>query len=454
MFSSIRRRLVVWQVVLLTLVIAGFASGMWWQIRRAAFEQLDADLFGAAQSLATQVAEGVPPGNLEIPELYRHRLGMAPHDHPYAIVWNAAGRRLATIGQAPPTEPETRPFPDRGPRPFLSRDRPPLHEVAVALEGGGQVVVGRPMHREMGYLRRVLIGMAVGGLVSLGLGIAGAWLLARRIVEPLEAMTAAAEAISANKLDQRLDVGDPRSETGRLAMVLNAMFDRLQAAFQRQVRFTADASHELRTPVTVVLSHTEFALAKDRSDAEYREALAACQRAAQRMRQLIDGLLTLSRADANAVLPQEAIAWDELVAQAAEFMQPLANERGIAVNLHLQPLVVHGNRDGLLQVVTNLLGNAIAYNRDGGRVSLRLERHEGRGRLTVDDSGLGIPADDLPHVFDRFYRVDKARSGATRGNGLGLAICHEIVQRHGGTIALESKLGEGTRAIVDLPLQA
>jgi two-component system OmpR family sensor kinase len=245
-------------------------------------------------------------------------------------------------------------------------------------------------------------------------------------------------------LSQRINVAEAESELGQLAAVLNATFARLEAAFAQQQQFTSDAAHELRTPVSVMLTQAQAALNRERTAPEYRETVEACQRAAQRMRKLIESLLALTRLDAGQeVLKRLRFDFSKTVSDCVELVKPMAEERGIKISTALEPVEITGDSERLAQVVTNLLTNAIQYNRAEGAVNVTLELQNGFAVLTVADSGAGIPPEDLPRVFERFYRAEKSRTGA--GNsGLGLAISKAIVEAHGGGIEVSSELDRGT----------
>jgi len=269
-------------------------------------------------------------------------------------------------------------------------------------------------------------------------------------LRPIENISAAAVKISAGDLSQRINVAEAESELGQLAAVLNSTFARLEAAFAQQQQFTADAAHELRTPVSVMLTQTQTALNRERSGAEYRETLEACQRASQRMRKLIESLLELARLDAGQeTLKRLRFDLSQMANDCVELVRPLADERGVKILSELAPLEITGDSERLAQVVINLLTNAIQYNRSGGEARLKLESPGNLAVLTVADTGPGIPIEDLPHVFERFYRGDKSRSSGN--TGLGLAISKAIVEAHGGTIEVLSKPGAGTTFTVRLP---
>jgi heavy metal sensor kinase len=293
--------------------------------------------------------------------------------------------------------------------------------------------------------------LAGTGAAVLLVGLAGGWLISRRIFRPIATIAETASRISADNLSERIDTQSVDRELADLARVLNATFRRLESAFDRQARFTGDASHELRTPLAVVRSQAELTLSRERSPAEYREALQTCLRAAERMTDLVDGLLTLARADAGKSAVREPVGLDRVVADAVELCRPLAEQNSIRLTTDLAPVTVPGDASALGRVVGNLVTNAIRYNRPGGEVHVTLERDGPGAVLTVRDTGEGIPEEHRAQLFERFYRADKARSRATGGSGLGLAIAKAVVEAHGGTIGFDSTVGKGSTFWVRLP---
>jgi len=291
---------------------------------------------------------------------------------------------------------------------------------------------------------------AIGGLILL-IGLAGGGWLVSRAIKPISSISATAVKISAGDLSQRINVAEAESELGQLAAVLNSTFARLENAFAQQKQFASDAAHELRTPVSVMLTQTQTALNRERDAASYKLTVEACQRAAQRMRKLIETLLALARFDAGQeVLNRLRFDFSKTIGDSVELVQPLADERGVKISVAAQPLEITGDSERLAQVVTNLLTNAIQYNQSGGEVRVKLEAQNGLAVLTVADTGQGIAAKNLPRVFGRFFRADQSRTGA--GNaGLGLAICKAIVEAHGGTIEVASEINSGTTFTVRLP---
>jgi two-component system, OmpR family, sensor kinase len=283
------------------------------------------------------------------------------------------------------------------------------------------------------------------------LGLAGGWWIASRAIQPIQDISATAVKISAGDLSQRINVAETESELGRLAAVLNSTFARLDAAFAQQKQFASDAAHELRTPVSVILTQTQTALNRERDAADYKQTVEACQRAAQRMRKLIGALLELARLDAGQEqMKRLRFDFSKTIADCVELVKPLADERSVKMFTELPSLEIVGDAERLAQAVMNLLANAVQYNRENGEVRLKLETQNGLALLTVSDTGAGIPAQDLPHVFERFYRGDKSRTGANAG--LGLAITKAIVEAHGGTIEVFSAEDAGTTFTMRVPV--
>jgi heavy metal sensor kinase len=328
-----------------------------------------------------------------------------------------------------------------------------FREVEVLTPPGERILVGRCIAPELAEFRRTKLVLAgVGGIILL-LGLAGGWGLASRAIRPIRDISAAAVRISAADLSQRISTADTESELGQLAGVLNSTFARLEAAFQQQQQFTSDAAHELRTPVSVVLTQTQTALNRDRSAPEYREVLESCQRAAQRMRRLIESLLELARLDAGQEqMKRMQFDLSQVAKDCVELLRPLGQERSVTFLTDLHPVQCTGDPERLAQVITNLVTNAIQYNKPGGEVKVASRLQDGTAVLTVADSGQGISAEDLPHVFERFYRAEKSRSSANAG--LGMAISKAIVEAHGGSIEVISQPGLGATFTLRFPTGA
>lgn len=368
---------------------------------------------------------------------------------PYFIYWSREG-----------TETKSALAPAERPRPAASdadsrihvRLRDGVREAYFFTERGDCVLAGVSTLELTEDLRRLGWWLTVAGVVVIAVGVGGGWLLVNAALRPVEKIGATAGRIANGALSERIDMAETESELGRLAQVLNATFARLESAFAEQRRFTADASHEIRTPLAVIISEAQATLTRERDAAEYRETVEICLEAAQQIRRLADSLLELARFDAGGeTMRREPVDLADVAGHAASLLAPLGRERGIEIELSLQAADCQGDADRLQQVARNLIDNAIYYNVDGGRVSVCTESDAYAVRLLVTDTGRGIAAEDLPHVFRRFYRADKARSRAGGRSGLGLAICRAIVEAHGGEISVASELGKGTTFVVSLP---
>ena len=314
------------------------------------------------------------------------------------------------------------------------------------------ILVGRNIKPELAELHIIGFQLAgIGGIILL-IVLAGGWWFVTQAIKPVEIISATAARISGGDLSQRINVAETESELGRLAAMLNSTFARLETAFDQQKRFAADAAHELRTPVSVILTQTQLSLNRERTAEDYKQTVIACQRAAQRMRRLIESLLELARYDAGQeVLKRLPFDLAGTVNESVDLVKTLADERGVTVSAEISPLEMTGDSERLGQVVMNLLTNAIQYNCPGGTVRVNLAREGGLAVLTVADTGKGIAPEDLPRVFERFYRADQSRTGS--GNsGLGLSICKAIVGAHGGTLEAASEPGTGSTFTLRLPV--
>jgi signal transduction histidine kinase len=294
------------------------------------------------------------------------------------------------------------------------------------------------------------------GVPAAGLALVGGWWLMRRSLGPVGDLTRAAEKITEQNLQERLPSTGNGDELDRLTEVLNAMTARLDGSFQRIREFTLHASHELKTPLTVMHGELETALREENLSAVPRERLLSQLDEVQRLSKIVDGLTLLTKADAGQIqLAHEPVRLDEVVREAFADAQILAEPRGVKVKLAAcDELTVKGDRHRLRQLLLNLADNAIKYNEPGGWVTMSLGRVEDTAELTIDNTGPGIPPKVLPRVFDRFFRGDPAHGDGVDGCGLGLSIAQWIVSAHGGSIGIASEPAKSTVVTIRLPLPA
>jgi len=307
-----------------------------------------------------------------------------------------------------------------------------------------------PIDRELAELLSVLL---LSGPLALASALGGGYMLARKALSPVDRMVHTADQITASRLDQRIDVPNSGDELGRLARTLNGMIARLERSFEEVRRFTADAAHELRTPIAVLRNEAEVALRMPREPEQYRRVLEDQLEELERLSRLAERLLFLCREDAGLVpMSRELVRLDEVVEGVAEHMRVVAEENGVRLDAdRVIPCQVKGDEDQLRRLLLNLLDNAIKFTPARGTVTVETACVDAKVRIVVTDSGIGIPPQHLPHVFKRFYRVDPAREREVGGTGLGLAIARSIAEAHGGSIEMESTVGEGTRVILTLP---
>ncbi|MBI3877367.1 MAG: HAMP domain-containing protein [Verrucomicrobia bacterium] len=330
--------------------------------------------------------------------------------------------------------------------------------VPVPETGGGSwlVEVGASLSPVRAVLRGCLFTMLLAFPVMLLVAIGGGLFLARRAFAPVEKIIRSAEELTLHNLSGRLAVTQTGDELERLSTALNHMIARLDEAFQHNRRFLADASHELRTPMTILRGELEAMLQQADGAPELQERIGSVLEEVERLAKIVEGLFALSRLDAGEA-QTERVRFDlaKLAATTAEQMSLLAEDKGVAVNCAAaQPVEVEGDRARLKQVIVNLLDNAIKFTPKGGNIMLSVSSTGSHAVLEVADTGIGIPAEAMPRVFERFFRVDKARSRGMGGAGLGLSIVKSIVAAHGGTVSVKGERPNGTSFQIQLPNQS
>jgi len=305
-----------------------------------------------------------------------------------------------------------------------------------------------------GILHGLMLALVLVLPVAVAVAIGGGYWLMKRALRPVDEITQSAERITSRNLSERLPALNTGDEMERLSGSLNGMIARLEESFQHVSRFSADASHELRTPLTILHGELEAIVQRPELGPDAREAIASALEETERLAKIVESLLAISRLDAGEVkMERERLDLADLAATTTEQMRLLAEDKRITLRCETGRRVeVEGNRSRLKQVVVNLLDNAIKYTPEAGTVQVRVGAANGSALLEIEDDGVGIPAEALPHLFERFYRVDKARSRQMGGTGLGLSIVKSICAAHGGQVKVESAEGKGSRFRVELPL--
>jgi heavy metal sensor kinase len=464
---SIRFRLAAWHAVLLTAVFALLGGLLYSTVKRYLYDTLlETQARRARQIAGTLLADAPHTGDAyvirEIKALYEPELSDR-----FIRVTRGDGSVLYVSG--PPNDQSFDPSRVPAARAGRAAEFTRLERLG---DGGSVLIAAYRSEAAQGstYLVEVgtsaepvdLLALHILELLALGIPIvvavaaAGGYLLARQALRPVEEIARKAEIITQHNLSERLPVARTGDELERLSTALNLMITRLDEAFRNSKRFVADASHELRTPLTVIQGELENLAADPALPAELRDRVGSTLEEVERLGKIVQKLFALSRLDAGEA-QEEWVRLDisALVAATSDQMLLLAEDRNIRVTRETgDPVHVMGDRARLKQVVVNLIDNAVKYTLPGGAVRLNVRRDSTHGIIQVADTGVGIPPEAVPLVFERFFRVDRERSAGDGGAGLGLAIVKSICAAHGGRVEVESVLGSGSRFTVILPLAA
>jgi two-component system OmpR family sensor kinase len=468
MLDSVRVRLALWYVSILALVLIVFSVSVYALIASTLYERLDADLHRSVESVALTFVDEV---------VAKHSLHDAANNAlnelstlDSSAIFSSTGElvseqpaqgdihvTLLPQGDAPLTDFSFATVNSKG----IQR-RVIARRVSVpSSDSPFFIVISRSFESvDLGLqrIRRILYLAVPGALIFSALG---GWFLSRRSLASVVYMSDRARKISAENLSQRLPVANPRDELGRLAGTFNELLARLDTSFSQQRRFMADASHELRTPLSVIRTSAEVTLGREnRDESEYRDALKIIDEQVKRLSHIVEDMFTLSRADVGRrALAVTDFYLDELILEAARAATILGARKGVRIETPTMGEISFRGDEGLLrQMLLNLLDNAVKYTPAGGFVRVKVEQSEAHYRILVEDSGLGIPDREQELIFERFYRVDKARSGTAEsdgwGAGLGLSIARWIAQAHGGDLVLQHSDGTGSTFRATLPLHA
>jgi heavy metal sensor kinase len=456
---TLRTRVTVWVALLLLVVLAGFGAFVYGSLKRGLEASVDDTLrLSATQADASLNVENGKIDYRDVQPESDARASLKERGLTVRIL-DSAGGILYAFGpyRALPVE-FSRIAATRSGRPAFTTLLDPGTAGLVRLytmpilenrQPIGFVQVAQTLGGVRDSLRQLLSALLLGGPLLVLFAALGGFLLASRTLAPIDHITRTAQQISAEDLSARLNLPAANDEVGRLAATFDRMLGRLEGAFQRERQFTADASHELRTPLAAMQVILGVVREKPRRSADYRQALSDISEEVDRLRALTEDLLLLAREDKRQTAVREPVNLSEMLVDVTDSLHPLAEAKGLALECAVADgLVLRGDSDALIRLFVNLVDNAVKFTERG---SIRVcARPEAQGVLvTVTDTGIGIPTEHLPHVFERFYRADKSRSG--RGTGLGLAIAQEITLAHGGRIELTSTPGFGTTAVVRLP---
>ncbi|MBI3693345.1 MAG: heavy metal sensor histidine kinase [Acidobacteria bacterium] len=461
---TVRFRITVQHTVAFALLFAAFGTGLYYGLRNLTARHVDQELIHRAKLLLPElvIVEGKPMLRQAIEEVMSQELRTA---YFHSEITDQKGKILKP-------SPRFR-TPKKGPHPALaasrklSADNPIFTNFSAENERFRMAIL--PLHDDLGQEYYVNIGYSLsaideafenlrffllaGGPLMIAMAALGGWLLARGSLQPVTEITQAARQISAQGLNQRIPVCGVRDELDTLATTFNEMLERLQAGFEQARNFSFDAAHELRTPLTAMRGEAELALMKNISAEELRRVLRSQLEEINRITAIVNDLLMVAQGEAGALeLRRETVPLSDLAGSIVETVQVLAEDQEVKLEASIEPGVkVTGDSLRLSQLLLNLLDNAIKHSSPGQTVRMTLEKDGGGPVLKIEDTGCGIAEQDLPHIFDRFFRTDRSRSHQVPGSGLGLSISKWIVDAHGGSIQVDSKLGHGSTFTVQLP---
>ncbi len=468
MLDTVRGRLTAFYITVLALALIIVGGLIYVLLARALYVRIDDNLQALVQITTTSLANDLGEGQ-DVEDAARSTAAELSSTQQMLAIYDDGGRLLAEGGRdddltialpgleaIPADSPllqtvvEAEDDDDRH-RLALLRVAIPPHDARYIVVAGSSL---EPTDEELESLRGILAYVVPIALVLAGIG---GWFLARQSLSPVVAMVERARKMSGEDLRGRLPVGNPRDELGLMAETFNDLLGRLETSLNQQRQFMADASHELRTPVNTTRTAANVALQQPhRDERDYRETLHIIEQQAARLSRIVDDMFTLARADAgNYPVRRHPMYLDELVEEAVQGARVLASTRNVAIELTTaNSLALAGDEDLIRRMVGNLLDNAIRYAPEGTIVSVLLEKNGSGYSIHVQDRGSGIPAESQPHIFDRFYRGDEARTHASRpagGAGLGLALARWIARVHGGDVVLTRSSREGTVFTATLP---
>jgi heavy metal sensor kinase len=445
-FKSIRTRLTLWYLAIIVVLLLLFSSVAYFMLYYNLYNNLDNSLQSRANELNTITVVAPKPNELL---LSFSANGALTQEFPSGVIDASKLSGLIKQALSGQTAYLTSVTTDnQGVRLYATTFLNPFNGQPVVIVVGQLTTEITTVLHTFVY---VIVFAMVGVIVLAGLG---GLFLANRVLKPVQEITKTAQKIEGSDLSQRIAVNTD-DELGRLASTLNEMIGRLEEAFNRQRQFTADASHELRTPLAIMQAEATLALSKERTSDDYRKSLETISQESDYMSSVIGKLLFLARSDAGKEqLNFEDVELKELITGLSANIEALAQDKGIKFTVDAkEDLTVSGDKVKLRQLFINILENAVRYTPADGNISVSLVEKDSNAVVSISDTGIGIPPEHLSHIFERFYRVDKARARADGGVGLGLAIAKIITESHKGKIEVESEVGKGTTFKISIPLK-
>jgi len=461
MFNSIKFKLVLWFIIVFSFFFAGIELFLYYKLEDLTVKLADEHVNSEIQTLANLMAIEEVQGQLEselqelgaaVTGVYAEKLS----GHYYQIV-SETGQILVRSPSLALAD-EALPIIKVGAEPDYRTITGPAGEHVRMLTQTFDFSIGRltfqaadsldETYELVGSFRKIVLLAFPAVFIICGIGV---FLITSWALKSLKTFTLKVGQITEENLSQRLEERGVAAELVPLAASFNTMLGRLEDSFSKQKQFLSDASHELRTPTSILKSFCDVTLNRERNATDYKESIKKIGDTVNRMCDIINRILVISRMD-NKTIQFKPVKMDlmDLMKDVKKLIEPSAVNKGITLNLEGKGVVVKGDREGLTEVFTNIVENAIKYNRPSGKIDIQVNEYMGQAVVSVEDTGMGIPESEMDKIFDRFYRVDASR-GLTVGSGLGLSIVRTIVEAHGGKVEVKSEVGKGSTFSVTLP---
>lgn len=471
MFKSIRSQLTIWYAVVLGLIFLVSDIILYRSFKLSLIDTMDQTLYTAAEDVEQSIFK-VPTEKWQttikqlergflVNRLFIQVLEISIEKTENFHIAARSGVLSGNISQQKVWDELSCQLPPKPVYMNVTEESPAIHPLRIILypvqhEGNKAylIQVGTSLKKMFSTLKDFLIVLIFSGPVLLVISVLGGYFILTRVLQPMKTVVQTVKKITAEDLSLRIEPNNQKNEIGQLITTFNEMITRLERSVLQIKQFSSDASHDLKTPLTVIRGEVDIALRKNRPQAEYIKTLTSVREEAKKLERIIDNLLFLSRIDSrNYQRTFEKVDLDEILLEVFEKTTPLANKKKLAYVLEkIERVSLQGDHILLNRLLMNLMDNAIKYTPPGGRIQISLKNTRKKSRLTIEDTGIGIPENALPFIFNRFYRVDQSRSQRNEGAGLGLSIVKKIADIHQADVDIRSQLNKGTTVLVSFPL--